>query len=102
MFFFQLPNYDYFYIDVNFLLHKSVTENGLLPLEQADDEYLIESRIFERVLRQIETLHRIVPSKVLFLAIDGVAPRAKWMKQKNRRWIFIFNFKTHFWENQMF
>ncbi|XP_055313630.1 5'-3' exoribonuclease 1-like [Sitodiplosis mosellana] len=81
----MLPHYDYFYIDLNFLLHKAVNEKNALPLEKVDNNFFSESRIFERVLRQIETLHRIVPSKVLFLSIDGVAPRAKWNTQRERR-----------------
>lgn len=82
---FQLPKYDYFYIDLNNLIHKSISERNLLPLEKADDGFLSEARIFERVLCYIETLHRIVPSRVLFLSIDGVAPRAKWNTQRERR-----------------
>lgn len=77
--------YDYLYIDLNFLIHKATTEKGLLPLEDQDDEFTSEPWIFERILRYIETLHRIVPTKVLFLAIDGVAPRAKWSIQRERR-----------------
>lgn len=91
---FQLPQYDYFYIDLNNLIHKSLSDRNLLPLEKVDDEFLTESRIFERVLCYIETLHRIVPSRVLFLAIDGVAPRAKWNTQRERRYvinIFFWN-----------
>lgn len=81
----QLPENDYFYIDLNNLIHKARSEKCLLPLEKADEQFLSETRIFERVFRYIETLHRIVPSRVLFLAIDGVAPRAKWTTQRERR-----------------
>lgn len=91
--FYQLPKYDYFYIDLNFLLHKAVNEKNGLPLEKVDDDFFSESRIFERILRQIETLHRIVPSKVLFLSIDGVAPRAKWATQRERR--YLYNCYSH-------
>lgn len=83
---FQLPKYDYLYIDLNFLIHKATTDKGLLPLEEVDSKCYSEPRIFERILRYIETLHRIIPSKVLFLSIDGVAPRAKWATQRERRY----------------
>lgn len=83
---FQLPKYDYLYIDLNFLIHKATTDKGLLPLEEVDSGFYSEPRIFERILRYIETLHRIIPSKVLFLSIDGVAPRAKWATQRERRY----------------
>lgn len=72
---FQLPNYDYFYIDVNVLLHKASHPLNRLPRENVDEQFFHESRIFERVLHWIETLYRLIrPSKVLFLGIDGVAP----------------------------
>lgn len=80
-----MPSYDYLYIDLNVLIHKAVNEKCGMPLEMVDDTFYTEERIFERVLRYIETLHRIVPTKVLFLAIDGVAPRAKWATQRDRR-----------------
>lgn len=66
-----------------------MNERNGLPLEKVDDDFFTEPRIFERILRQIETLHRIVPSKVLFLSIDGVAPRAKWATQRERRYLRI-------------
>lgn len=93
---FQLPQYDYFYIDLNHLIHKALSEKCHLPLEEVDDKFLTEARIVERVLRYIETLHRIVPSKVLFLSTDGVAPRAKWATQRNRRFE-AFCVSNYFW-----
>lgn len=89
---FQLPQYDYLYIDINFLIHKAATEQGLLPLEELDHEFSSEPRIFERIFSYIQTLHRIIPCKVLFLAIDGVAPRAKWPTQRERRYFRSFLF----------
>lgn len=70
---------------MNNLIHKALSERSLLPLEQLDDEFYLEERVFERIFCYIETLHRIVPTKVLFLSIDGVAPRAKWATQRERR-----------------
>lgn len=67
------------------MIHKAINEKNLLPLEELDDQFLDQARIFERILRYVEALHRIIPSKVLFLSIDGVAPRAKWATQRERR-----------------
>lgn len=42
--------------------------------------------IFAGVLNMVETLFRLIqPRELFFLAIDGVAPRAKWNKQRQRR-----------------
>lgn len=82
----QLPDYEYLHIDLNFLIHKAVDKNCRLPLEPLDAHFYDESRIYERIFRWIETLYRLVrPKKLLFLAIDGVAPRAKFNTQRRRR-----------------
>lgn len=55
-------------------------------MERVDEEFYSEPRIYERILRWIETLFRLVrPKKLLFLSICGVAPRAKWNTQRKRR-----------------
>lgn len=55
-------------------------------MEQVDAQFYDELRIFERILRWIETMHRLIrPQKLFFLTVDGVAPRAKWDTQRERR-----------------
>lgn len=45
-----------------------------------------EDKIFQDIFYYLEVLFRIVkPKKVMFMAIDGVAPRAKMNQQRGRR-----------------
>lgn len=87
----QLLQYHNFYIDMNFLIHNSV-RNAQYPNELTNINTVTESDIFEHVLNSVETLLRLIqPSKLFFMSMDGVAPHAKWNKQRQRR-LFIYQF----------
>lgn len=86
---------DYVYLDANGLLHSAAQQvynygenkqlqspyENLTPIEK-------RLRVFELFFENIETIISIViPKKLLYIAIDGPAPRAKQAQQRQRRFI---------------
>ncbi|CAK9827029.1 5'-3' exoribonuclease 1 [Anthophora retusa] len=76
----QVPDFDNLYLDVNGIIH---------TCSHPDDNVLFriaEKNIFENIFCYIELLFRMIqPQKLFFIAVDGVAPRAKINQQRSRR-----------------
>ncbi|XP_030607543.1 5'-3' exoribonuclease 1 isoform X2 [Archocentrus centrarchus] len=76
-----IPEFDNFYLDMNGIIHQCSHPND------EDVHFRIsEEKIFADIFHYLEVLFRIIkPRKVFFMAVDGVAPRAKMNQQRGRR-----------------
>lgn len=77
----QLPEIDNFYLDMNGIIH-----NCTHPCDGDVHFRISEEEMFEDIFNYINTLFKIIkPREFFFMAVDGVAPRAKMNQQRGRR-----------------
>lgn len=77
----QLPQIDNFYLDMNGIIH-----NCTHPCDGDVHFRIREEDMFEDIFNYVNTLFSIIkPREYFFMAIDGVAPRAKMNQQRGRR-----------------
>ncbi len=71
---------DNLYLDMNGIIHTATHNNAESIIEVNEEE------MFGRIFTYTERLFKMVkPKNMMFLAIDGVAPRAKMNQQRSRR-----------------
>ncbi|XP_068630377.1 5'-3' exoribonuclease 1 [Battus philenor] len=78
---YQIPDFDNMYLDMNGIIH-----NCSHPDDANPHFRITEEKIFQDIFHYISILFQIIkPKKLLFMAVDGVAPRAKMNQQRGRR-----------------
>ncbi|XP_011642826.1 5'-3' exoribonuclease 1 [Pogonomyrmex barbatus] len=76
----QIPEFDYLYLDMNGIIHACSHPSDDVCFR------ISEEMIFKNIFHYIEVLFNMIrPQKLFFMAIDGVAPRAKINQQRGRR-----------------
>jgi 5'-3' exoribonuclease 1 len=77
----RIPEFDALYLDMNGIIHNCTHKDS-------DDATfrMTEEQMFIAIFNYIEHLYgKIKPKQLFFMAIDGVAPRAKMNQQRARR-----------------
>ncbi|EPS38950.1 hypothetical protein H072_7258 [Dactylellina haptotyla CBS 200.50] len=77
----RIPEFDALYLDMNGIIHNCTHKDSDSPTFR-----MTEEKMFIAIFNYIEHLFgKIKPKKLFFMAIDGVAPRAKMNQQRARR-----------------
>ena len=76
-----MPEIDNFYLDANGILHTCTHGDNAEVKGGSEEEQLIA------ICSTIDSMVQLVrPKRLLYIAIDGVAPRAKMNQQRQRRY----------------
>ncbi|KAG1852740.1 exonuclease II [Suillus subluteus] len=77
----KIPEFDNLYLDFNAIIH-----NCSHPNDEDAHFRMSEEQIFTAIFAYVDLLFgKIKPKKLFFMAVDGVAPRAKMNQQRSRR-----------------
>jgi len=75
----DVPPMDNLYLDLNGVIHNAIHGNDASKLRETSKAGLENfENVWAEIVKYIDhVIHLIKPQKLLFLAVDGVAPRAK-------------------------
>ena len=77
-----LPDIDCLYLDMNGIIHPCTHGNN----KNSEIILLDETAMLKKIVLYVDRLYKLVqPKDLLYLAVDGVAPRAKMNQQRSRR-----------------
>ena len=77
----RIPEFDCLYLDMNGIIHNCTHNDSDSPTKR-----ITEDQMFIAIFNYIEHLFgKIKPKQLFFMAVDGVAPRAKMNQQRARR-----------------
>ncbi|KAJ6146955.1 hypothetical protein N7497_008937 [Penicillium chrysogenum] len=77
----RIPEFDSLYLDMNGIIHNCTHSDSDSPTFR-----MTEDQMFIAIFNYIEHLFgKIKPKKLFYMAVDGVAPRAKMNQQRARR-----------------
>jgi 5'-3' exoribonuclease 1 len=83
----RIPEFDCLYLDMNGIIHNCTHKDSDSPTFR-----MTEDKMFIAIFNYIEHLYgKIKPKRLFFMAIDGVAPRAKMNQQRARRFRTAFD-----------
>ncbi len=86
----RIPEFDCLYLDMNGIIHNCTHKDSDSPTFR-----MTEDEMFLAIFNYIEHLGRkIKPKRLFFMAIDGVAPRAKMNQQRARRFRTALDVET--------
>jgi len=81
----EVPPTDNLYMDLNGIVHNAIHGNDPTRHERISKLEDLEE-VWADIMRAIdEIVHVVKPRKLILLAVDGVAPRAKMNQQRARR-----------------
>lgn len=90
----SMPEIDNLYLDMNGIIHMSSHANSLGHLIPHISSALPLEEVWLKIFRYIEMIVQFAkPAKLLYLAVDGVAPRAKMNNQRERRYKSSFEIR---------
>lgn len=78
----SFPPLDNFYLDMNGIIHQCTHGNDKV-LHESSNEDVVARRVWEELVRLVSLTR---PLQLLYIAVDGVAPRAKLNQQRTRRY----------------